>query len=330
MYPNLSLFRFYLAFCVVIFHFYRDIAPQAGTLAVFLFFMISGFLIVKLLEETYKERYREFITNRFLRLYPTYLFALLCGYIIIKAFPVESLHINPVMSLPRDLNIILDNIFIFDLYGQPQRVVPVAWSLNTELNFYILFLVLSFFSIKLRKFVLFGLMLFPFLFVRKDLVFYGHFFGSAIAFSLGALYYYYKDKIRINVIVQYFLVISIPIIMFIVPILFNFSGARIIDIGWINHIIILFVLFFSFEFFLKKSNNIQYSKVSEFLGMLSYPLFLLHWVASVITYKFFEIDRNSLEHLLIGGGIALILSVLAYLLIEKPLSYKRKRIREMC
>lgn len=120
MYLNLAILRFYLAVSVMIFHLYRDIAPQAGTLAVFCFFMISGFLIVNLIEETYKDRYKEFIINRFLRIYPTYLFAMILGFIVVSLYPIEAKHINPVMMIPRNLNIFLDNLFIFDLYGQKQ------------------------------------------------------------------------------------------------------------------------------------------------------------------------------------------------------------------
>lgn len=327
MYLNLAILRFYLAVSVMIFHLYRDIAPQAGTLAVFCFFMISGFLIVNLIEETYKDRYKEFIINRFLRIYPTYLFAMILGFIVVSLYPIEAKHINPVMMIPRNLNIFLDNLFIFDLYGQKQRLVPVAWSLNTELNFYIFFLVISFLSLKLKKLILFVLPVFPFLFVYENLVFYGHFFGSAIAFSFGALYYYFRDRININKYYQYMLVILIPFVMFVIPKIFNFSGARIVDNGWINEIVIIVILFFSFQFFLNKSTNDFYNKIALFLGSISYPLFLLHWIGSVLTYKFFNIERNSLEHLLIAGGISILLSIIAYLLIEKPLFAYRTRIR---
>ena len=328
MYLNLPILRFYLAISVVVYHLFNKIAPQAGTQAVFIFFLISGFLVTKLLEETYKSRYKEFVINRILRIYPLYLFSALVGYLVVCNFPDDAEHINTIFKKPSDLNIWLDNIFVFDLYTARERLVPVAWSLNTELSFYLTFLILSFFTIRFRIYFLLAFIPLPFLFVVVGIPFYGHYFGSGIAFSFGSLYYYFRDKIHFTLKIQYIALIMLPIVMYIIPSLLGSNGASINDFGWVLHIFVLFIVIVAFERFLNERGGEVYTFVSNTLGGLSYPIFLLHWPSSVIAYHFFSIEKNSYQHCMTAASITIILSIVSYFLVDVPVMNLRKRIRE--
>lgn len=327
MYLNLSIFRFYLACSVVVYHLFNGGAPQAGTQAVFLFFLVSGFLVVKLLEESYKGRYKEFVINRFLRIFPLYFFALFIGVLTAFFLPEESLHINRVFQLPVHLDGWFDNIFIFDLYGAPQRLVPVAWSLNTELSFYITFLIISFLSFKIRVFLLLAFIPLPFIFVHFNSHFYGHYFGSGIAFALGALYYYFRDQIRFPLVIQYLALAGLPIVMFVLPFIYKFRGESLNDGGWVLHIAVLVITLVLFELLLNQSENKVYKKSAEFLGMLSYPVFLLHWPSSVLTLYLFSVEKNSFTHFFIAFLITIFLSLISYHIVERPIMAYRTKIR---
>ena len=327
MYSNLAIFRFYLACAVVVFHLYGSIAPQSGTQAVFLFFLVSGFLMTQLLEETYKGRYREFLKNRVLRIYPTYFFAVFAGLLVVLSLPVESRVINPALQLPPDLKSWVKNIFIFGLFGENERLVPVAWSLNTELNFYITFLVISFLTLRIRLVLLIAFIPLPFIYVFLDKGFYGHYFGSGIAFSIGALFYIFRDKVLFPFSLQVSALLMIPIIMFVIPYALDFKSAEIKGIGWSLHVLILIVAFVAFELFLNKGASPRYMAISKFLGDLSYPVFLLHWPSSVLTFHLFSIEKNTLMHLVIAFVITLLLSMVVYFAVERPIMTIRSKIR---
>jgi peptidoglycan/LPS O-acetylase OafA/YrhL len=327
MYLNLSIFRFYLACSVVVYHLFNDIAPQAGTQAVFLFFLVSGFLVTKLVEETYKNRHQDFIVNRFLRIYPLYFFSLLIAFIVAFLLPEKSTLINKAMQVPSSIHLWFDNLFIFDLYGAKERLIPVAWSLNTELSFYVTLLLLSFMAMKVRLVLLIAFIPLPFIFVYLGERFYGHYFGSGIAFVLGALYFYYRKKIEVPLSIQFFALLLIPIIMYLIPYYAGFKGGNVKDYGWLLHIVILLVTLVAFELLLNQSENERFNTISSFLGALSYPIFLLHWPSSVLTLHLFSIEKNTFIHLVLAFLITLILSVIAYLLVERPIMVFRKKIR---
>jgi peptidoglycan/LPS O-acetylase OafA/YrhL len=61
-------FRTILAALVVLQHF--SPARLVGSMAVFAFFTLSGFLMTMLMDTTYRGRPEAFALNRFLRLYP--------------------------------------------------------------------------------------------------------------------------------------------------------------------------------------------------------------------------------------------------------------------
>ncbi len=86
-YKHLGAFRLALAFLVVVQHFVTNVAPagalydavlpqEIGSLAVLIFFCLSGFVITEAATQVYAEKPLAFLTNRFLRIVPHYLGAL--------------------------------------------------------------------------------------------------------------------------------------------------------------------------------------------------------------------------------------------------------------
>lgn len=64
--------RFVLAMCVVFFHLTYPLTRHLGVLAVNFFYVVSGFLITFVLNESYRFQFGSFAVNRYLRLFPAY------------------------------------------------------------------------------------------------------------------------------------------------------------------------------------------------------------------------------------------------------------------
>lgn len=140
-----GLLRLVLASIVVVYHFFKT-GPMTGKIAVFGFFVISGYLITRVCCQRYvgEGALKRFWTNRFLRLYPAYLVVLLFSLFVILASGRSDL--NDVMlgiSWPQTLDSWVRQFVIVGLIEPtggmyPVRLIPVAFSLAIELGFYAL------------------------------------------------------------------------------------------------------------------------------------------------------------------------------------------------
>jgi len=249
--------------------------------------------------------------------------------------PDELLATNKVISFPSNVNSVLDNILIFGLQGNKVRIVPPAWSLDVELNWYLILFVLSFFGLKFRKLFLMISTAMVVLFIYPVKVkFYGSILGSGFAFSLGAIHYYYQPKF--NKYISSLSALSIAPVMYIVPHLLATTGAGNNDVLPYNFLIMIgfvILVFVSFQIFIdSKASNSEGNKLSsesfsQLLGALSYPMFLTHWYASALTLYFFDVKKNTIENLLGTFVIAIILAYVIVIMVERPVSKYRRSIR---
>jgi len=107
-----------------------------GYLAVDLFFALSGFVLAmnysgKLSREFTLQAYLSFLARRFARIYPLYLFTLTAATALVASHLME-LHANPS-------RIFLPNLFMVQNWGPWASINPPAWSLSTEVFAYLLF-----------------------------------------------------------------------------------------------------------------------------------------------------------------------------------------------
>jgi len=136
--PTLGAYRFILAVIV----FSAHIAPRPfhflytmthGYIAVLMFFVVSGYLISNALEIFYVGRVREFVINRCLRLYPSYwvVFAVTVSICLAHGQPLAGFNSAAVLSIAgHPLSDLLAAPFTFS-------VIAMTWSLRCEWSFYI-------------------------------------------------------------------------------------------------------------------------------------------------------------------------------------------------
>ena len=131
-----GIFRLFLAILVLVNHSSRF---DLGDWAVYTFFILSGYWIYRMWEEKYSKArapYRLFICSRILRILPVFLLANLLSALVLAAT-------HPVFPGPqwRWLYAAGSNLFLLGYANLPfsQGGLRVAWSLDVEMQFYLVF-----------------------------------------------------------------------------------------------------------------------------------------------------------------------------------------------
>jgi peptidoglycan/LPS O-acetylase OafA/YrhL len=135
-------YRTFLAVAVAVQHLLS--VPVVGSAAVHAFFILSGYLMTRIMNETYgysRLGVARFAVNRLLRIYPSYLVALLVALgilAIVEKSLAEKFSSNIyVPSSPAEwfANITLVH-FRLNLFNLRPLVLPPSWALTIELLFY--------------------------------------------------------------------------------------------------------------------------------------------------------------------------------------------------
>lgn len=130
-----------------------------GPVAVFVFFVISGFIITEAVLNFYDGRPVRFFLNRLLRLYPPYLTALAVACVVLFAVPkLQFPELSPEWTnrenLFANLFSIFPTVFLTDqILGVKHRIdfISINWALRVEFAFYMVVALVIFFSRYLRR-----------------------------------------------------------------------------------------------------------------------------------------------------------------------------------
>lgn len=354
-FKNLNALRFFAALIVILHHvgqiggFYhlQTYDPSYflqfpdGSLGVTLFFVLSGFLITYILlaeqRVTRTISIKDFYIRRILRIWPLYFLIVILSLFILPHFIFFDMP-----GISNDSNIFLKSIlFIFflpNLLLIVCGIVPYAsqtWSIGTEEQFY-LFWPWIFKSKRLNKFhslflviILYNLtrlvLLFspPFIYRSTIRDFLALFSIDCMAIGgIGALLFFYKMENILRFIYNKYLQIVV------------FIGTIILMVLRINfgsfHHLIYSILFCTLILNLSTNPNNIFkieNKITNFLGKISYGLYMYHSIAIVITIRVllhYKLIHNYLIYLC-SILISVILAALSYLYFEKIfLDYKIK------
>ena len=141
----LGLVRTILALMVMVFHLYVQIGPL-GSFSVFGFYIISGYLMTMVMNESYGYTTvgkLAFARNRFLRLYPSYWVAAGLSLLLIGWLGEDfAQRYHSSLAVPTSASAVVWNLSMVFPAWRPEhvnpRLVPPAWALTVELFFYAL------------------------------------------------------------------------------------------------------------------------------------------------------------------------------------------------
>jgi peptidoglycan/LPS O-acetylase OafA/YrhL len=133
-----GLFRIALAYIVFVNH---SLPIDLGSMAVYLFFMLSGYWVFQMWGREYaptKAPYRNFIVSRFWRLMPVYYVALALFLLIDFLFPSGRTGFQPD-GVWSTFHFYVSQLLILGYAPLPYvaKTMPPVWSLDIELQFYL-------------------------------------------------------------------------------------------------------------------------------------------------------------------------------------------------
>jgi peptidoglycan/LPS O-acetylase OafA/YrhL len=141
-----GLLRFVLALLVALGHIgYTWEGSHAGIVSVVCFYMLSGYFMALLFDSIYGKDFFAvilFYLDRFLRIYPLYLFVLVITLVFFAVSGFGGSRSNMVKIIYNFLIIPLNYYMYIDstIISKPLYwAIPTAWSLAAEIQFYLLF-----------------------------------------------------------------------------------------------------------------------------------------------------------------------------------------------
>jgi peptidoglycan/LPS O-acetylase OafA/YrhL len=299
--PQVDYIRAIASLWVALFHLGGKVLPvlKYGWLGVYMFFLLSGFIICKAMPAGYSLKMAgNFILRRIVRIEPPYIISIAI-VLLVNLFLTADYH-------PDWLNILRHLAYINNFTGDAY-ISPVYWTLGIEFQYY-LFIALCFPLIKSK----WGMWLLPVLCIISYFV---NIPGATLAgvfpiFVLGIIYYLYST--RQTVLIKA-LLLSIPVLI-----------CCWFQSGWLQTCAGLFALLL---LLLPLPGN----RVIRFFARISFSLYLTHDAigSSLVVYLGRHLPKTFLyKGLAFTSGIivSIAFAYLFYLVVEAPFLRLSKKI----
>ena len=348
----MGIIRYLLAFSVVVAHYqyFSTFRLIGGEIAVEGFFIISGFYIALILDGRYASIHN-FLINRFLLLWPTYaviasinlvinllepgslanIFTfpkLLSGFLIFTNATMLFQDITMFLGLQNGQLHFVSNFLKSDPVLFPYLLIPQAWTLGLEFTFYLLAPLLF-----IKKYRYIFIIFIISLLIRIYLLQHGkaedpwsyRFFPSELAlFMLGAMAYTLYKKIQFQNNPELYRQLGLVLLTLVVGFIFFFRNMAANYEFEKGIFYLLLMASIPFIFYVTKDG-----KIDRFIGNLSYPIYLIWGLKLDLTPRIMAAlgTQNQDIEGIIRYLLIVILAILIYLFIEKPLEPLRNRFK---
>ena len=317
---QIDLFRFLAALSVVLFHYlFRGYASKNlstlnfsevgdffkyGHLGVELFFIISGFVISLSIKE---KSLTQFVISRISRLYPIYWICALLTFITITLFGAPR--------FTAQLSDFFLNLTMFQNYLRIKNIDGVYWTLFIEMKFYIFIIGTYLILNKIKEFKI-DYLIYSWTFLSVLYIFVGSFsFAKAINsiltlnwasyFIAGMVFYQiYKNKLAPRYIVL--LLISLAVSLYHAISKIDALESEY-NTPFSPSIIATIITLFYLIMFLVSNNKLKSINSPKLikLGMLTYPLYLLHHNIGFIAFN--NLDGYTNKYIIVTTTIIIML-----------------------
>ena len=314
---------------------------QIGSYAVFGFYMVSGYLMTCIMQQSYGFSWRgrgRFVVNRFLRLYPLYWIAAALSLALIAWLGSDyTRDYHPGIFIPLSAQDILANSSM--VYPQwfaneyTPILVPTTWAITVELFFYAaICLGLS----KTRRRVIVWLLL-SLLYVLYCLYYdlgwrYRYFpiFAGSLPFAMGAFIYFLKQQnlpsLDDMIFHPWFLLLGTLANMLLVVVY-----PYYFEMGF--YINALFSVLLCYQLAVGVRWGGFFDRFDKPLGEFSYPIYLLHWQAGI--FSSYLLYAEPVHHFSPQGVRSLLLALLLVLalswallrVVDRPVQQLRQRFK---
>lgn len=278
----MGIYRFLLACCVVIEHLSgNQYVSHTGMFAVFGFYVLSGYLITRVLRDTYGFNPITFWSNRVLRLFPLYAIFLAVGLGLIFGTPGAAAFFPAVWkSSPSPMDW-LGVLTVFPMGLSPMewhfRPVPSIWSVGVELlNYAALFVFVARSRRAALLIAIFAAAYHGWSIWRGDDLAsrYFPFYAALLPFALGSLIYFATQSRKP--------LSARAALMLCVPAAFLIIATAVL--GGVRPTVLFEILFYCnlaaqclAVWALSLMVPAGHARIDKWWGDLSYPVFLCHW-----------------------------------------------------
>lgn len=304
---NLDALRFFLATLVLVYHVpqlcknqglpYFDSFPifHKGVDAVYMFFVLSGFLIIKLIyQEKINDNFsiKKFYMRRVLRIFPLYYLIITFGFIFYQL-------ILPFLDIPFENNynlsvgILLCVFFLPNVFSglyEPGGILEILWSIGIEEQFYLLVAPLMFFIKSKRLLITLVLMtviyfclfhMSSFSFLQKYQFVYFFVFAGGITAIL-------EQKNYLSFLKQS---IIFPLVIVVVTILYFVTDLLLFETRWIQNVVTSVLFSLCIHTLAHNNCGVEIKhKAINYFGTISYGIYMFHVIAlNFIVYAFIKV-----------------------------------------
>ncbi len=306
--------------------FHGVLGTGGGQFGVMLFFLLSGFLMsyLYLAKEFNRDTVHSYIIARIARVLPLFLILVSSSFILQQ---LGILHLLYKIPHSKDF---LSHILL--LHGE-----SVLWTIPVEIHFYFLFIFIWWLWNKGYEMVYIFMSLLLVIIIFIDYKnFEGNLFGVHYNFVLmrclpyffmglifGQLYHHWNPQ---QYLISRLFILSLLCVPLLYPkIFFYLTGYNHEMWKDLEILFIVSLIFFFFIFLTPENDRLLANRVGDFLGKISYSLYLLH---IPILWKIKPLASNNPELVFFLFIIlSIFISYLSYLLIEKPSrAYLKQRI----
>jgi len=325
----LGTLRFTLAVLVVFNHLWIPTSNKLGAHAVAGFYIVSGFLMTKVIQEVYglsAVGFRHFLFNRFLRIFPAYWCFLALSVALIVAFP-STFPIYSLMRLPDDSFDLFRNVTLVYLTRSPTIVIPPAWSLWVEWAFYLaMAAVLSRRKITVQLWFLTSLVIQVYL-VATGASFSDRYYptyAASLFFATGALLYFHLDFARRFVLHKTVLPVALAIFC-VAPLITEGVGLDRSMTGYYGATLLFVPIFLSFLLL----RPAAWRPADSLLGDLAYLVFITHFFAGGLVHTLAPnaVTPYGFAFLCLGLVTSVGLSLAFLIVVQRRIDRWRDRIR---
>jgi peptidoglycan/LPS O-acetylase OafA/YrhL len=331
--PNLTSLRFILALLVVLFHtpeffanrslpYYNNTLFLKGNESVWMFFSLSGFLIVrKLFGEKIKTNsinLKRFFLNRIYRIFPLYYLVLIYGFIHYQII-LPKLGFQFENSYNILEGILLSVTFFSNIFltYSPGGIIEILWSIGIEEQFYLAIAPLFYFlpKSKLKTTLILLTVVFLLLFISNTFPLLKAYKMYFFFFTFSGLCSVYFEKTNFNNLFSN--------LIYLTTLMYLFSNLFKINLNENEYYIFSMILFGLFLTVLsKKPIFILENQTLKYLGTISYGIYMFHAIAMQIVglvYIKLQIENKTPSYLYILSYTFLIIFLT---IIMAHLSYK--------
>lgn len=322
---------------VMLSHLWTDLWLWAGPYAVFGFFLLSGYLMARVLDRSYATDggTRRFFANRALRIYPPYLAVLGLSVALVLALPGVSRRVNPNLVLPTDPLGWVTNLAIFGLHvGHPRApaLIPPGWSVDIELCLYLAIGLVLQRRAGLTAFATLACAGYTAVLLAQGAPFaerYSNVVAGGLPFGAGALLYHGRARIagviarrtRLHVAAAAALFTANAVTPHLVPPGYAFYWGFYLSLAAVAWLVAALSLLDP-----RRATGVV-SRVDAFLGSLSYPVFLCHWLVAVLVIWVGLASGKGAALFLWCLPLAPLVAWAIHVLTERPIEVLRDRVR---